>query len=580
VLELLLWPARGHLRRRRPTVAGRKLGAVLGLMGLGLLPIILFVGVALALLDQDAAQKIARFAVLNVIYALALSRFVMVAGRALLAPRAEAIRLMPLSSPQANYLYRWLGFFSFVTVYGYFCIDAARLLHVPDAPVRAFSNLLGLILVLMTITVIVQKRSAVAVFLRGGLSAARPDVSILQSLRLWLARRWHILAIAYLLIGYLVTALGVEGGFALLLRGTMLTLVALAAVQLALHGLARRGMKKGAADSAFRHPILRFFLRLMIWVLGAFAIAASWGANIPAFIHTGIGQRLTGGLFSIGVTLIVLTGIYEAICRGIERQLNRQDSEGHPVPASARMRTLLPMLRNTTFVLFSLVVGLVALSEIGINIAPLLAGAGVIGVAIGFGSQTLVKDFLTGLFIVLDNTVAVGDVVKIGDHAGLVESMTMRTIRLRDLDGTVHTLPFSEVSKISNMTKDYSYALFNIGVAYDTDLRKAMDVIRALGEEIRQDPVFRYDITAPIEILGVDQLGDYSITIVARLRTRPIRQWDVKRAFLLRLKDKLDEAGIEIPFPVVTQIHKNAIPAEPRPDAEVKNGGAKPGSTD
>src|SRR5262249_2208059 len=152
-----------------------------------------------------------------------------------------------------------------------------------------------------------------------------------------------------------------------------------------------------------------------------------------------------------------------------------------------RVRTLLPMLRNAAFIIFSIIAAMVILSEGGVNIGPLLAGAGVIGVAVGFGSQTLVKGFLTGPFLVIENTIAIGDVVKIADHSGTVEAMTIRTLRLRDGDGAVHILPFSEVSKIINMTKDFAYALITVGVSYSSDLRRVMEVIKAVGEELRQD---------------------------------------------------------------------------------------------
>ncbi len=554
ILELALIPARRHLWQRTPTSFVQQLGSVIGLIGIGVLPVLIFIGVALALLDQNEQQKVARFAVLNGVYALALNRLMMVVGRAFLAPKAPAIRPLPLTTAQASYLYRWLGLFSFVAIYGYFCVDVARLIRMPEQPVSAFSDLVGLLLVLMTLTVIVQKKSFVAVLLRGNLSAAQRDLTLLQSLRLWFARRWHILAIAYLLIGYLVTAFGIEGGFALLLRGTVLTLLVLATVQFLFYGMARPNPKKNGKPPAFQHPILRFFLRFLIWVLAFLGIAAAWGANIPAFLGTTIGQRLAGGVFSIGLTVIVLTLIYEAGCSRIERHLNRQDSEGRPIPTSARVRTLLPMMRNSAFVLFSGIAGLVTLSELGVNIGPLLAGAGVIGVAIGFGSQTLVKDFLTGLFIVLENTIAIGDVVKIGDHSGVVEAISIRTLRLRDADGAVHIMPFSEVSKIINMTKEFAYVQISVGVAYNTNLRRAMEVISSVGEELRADPKLRASIIDPVEIQGVDNLGDSSITLLARMRTRPGRQWDVKRAFLLRLKERFDEEKIEIPYPTVRHV--------------------------
>jgi small conductance mechanosensitive channel len=551
LLQLLLLPARRHLRRRKPADVMRRFTASLALLATELLPVIFFVAGSLALLNTYETQRLPRFVVLNVVYAITLNRLIILLGQFLLSPRTAALRLVAMTQAQATYVYRWLGFFSFVAVYGYFCVDLAHSVHVPPPAVNAFSSLLGLILVIMTITVIVQKRPYVAVMLRGRLSAAQRDLSPWQSLRLWFARSWHILAIAYLVIGYLVTALEVEGGFAILLRGTVLTFLVFVVTGLALHALARYDDRE-----RLHHSILRFFLRISIWIAAVTGIAAAWGASIPAFLATPFGQRVSGSLFSIGATVVVLALVYGYVSSAVEEHLNRQDGDGRPVQASARMRTLLPMLRNAVFIVFSVIATLVILSEAGLNIGPLLAGAGVIGVAVGFGSQTLVKDFLTGLFIVIENTIAIGDVVKVGDHSGVVEAMSVRTLRIRDSDGAVHILPFSEVGQIVNMSKDFAYALVNIGVSYDTDLRHAMEVLKAVGEELQKDTKYRASIIDPIEVFGVDKLADSAVILQARIRTRPGRQWDVKRALLLRIKERFDQEKIEIPYPTVLQLQK------------------------
>ena len=307
------------------------------------------------------------------------------------------------------------------------------------------------------------------------------------------------------------------------------------------------------------HSILKFFLRIAVWVFAIAGAAAAWGFNIPAFLSTPIGQRVSGSFFSIGVTVILLALIYGYVSTAIERHLHRQDKDGHTVQASPRMRTLLPMIRNATFIIFTVIVVLVVMDEAGINIGPLLAGAGVIGVAVGFGSQTLVKDFLTGLFIVIENTIAIGDVVKVGDHSGVVEAMNVRTMRIRDSDGAVHILPFSEVGQIVNMTRDFAYAFVNIGVSYDSDLRHVMEVMKSVGDELKQDSKLRASIIDPIEVFGIDKFADSAIMIQARIRTRPGRQWDVKRALLLRIKERFDAEKIEIPYPTVMHLQKNAV---------------------
>lgn len=550
ILELLLMPATWHLRRREPRSYFQRLLINLGLLALGSLPLVLFIGSSLTLLDWAQPIKLSRFIVLNTVYALSLSRAVMLAGRFALAPGAPALQLIPQDPRQARAFYRWVAAFGFVTVYGYFLVDIARDIRMPAAFVSVSGTLLGLLLVAMTIAFIMHTRSLVAVLLRGNLSAARYNLTLVESLRLWLARNWHTLATAYIIIGYLATLIGPEGSFGHLLRGTALTIATLAAAGVASRIVQRLGARENAEEKEeIDRPIKRAFFHFLIWLAAGLCVLAAWGADIAGFLATPAGHRISSGFISVGITIAILAFVYGSVSSWIERQLNRQDEEGNRVEASARMRTLLPMLRNMAFLVFAAIAALVALSELGVNIGPLLAGAGALGVAVGIGAQALIKDFLTGISVVLGNVVAIGDVVKVGDHSGVVEKISMRTLILRDGEGAVHILPFSEVGKLVNMTRDFAYAPISVGVAYNTDLRKAMDIIRAVGEEMKKDPKFSHSILQPVDVLGVDKFGDAAIILLAQMRTRPGKQWAVKREFLLRLKERFDKEGIVIPTP-------------------------------
>ena len=218
---------------------------------------------------------------------------------------------------------------------------------------------------------------------------------------------------------------------------------------------------------------------------------------------------------------------------------------------AARARTLLPLIRTTVLIVLIVLVALVVLSELGVDIGPLLAGAGVVGLAIGFGSQKLVQDVITGLFILVEDTLAVGDVVQFdANHAGLVEALSIRTVRLRDLGGSVHTLPFSEVKTILNMTKDFAYYLLDVGVAYRENVDHVIEVLKDIGAGMQKDENFGRYIVAPLEILGLDKFGNSAIVIKARIKVQPpIQQWYVGREFNRRMKIRFDEEGIEIPFP-------------------------------
>jgi small conductance mechanosensitive channel len=190
-----------------------------------------------------------------------------------------------------------------------------------------------------------------------------------------------------------------------------------------------------------------------------------------------------------------------------------------------------------------------ALGEVGVKIGPLLAGAGVVGLALGFGAQTIVKDFLTGLFLIIEDIVSVGDIIRIGESGGLVEQMTLRTIRLRDLDGTLHVFPYGEAQVVHNLTKTFSYYVFDLQVSYGSNIDRALEVMRTVGDGLKSDPAFADFILEPIEVLGVDRLGDSGVVLKARIKTAPIKQWVVGREYNRRIKLAFDREGVEIPFP-------------------------------
>jgi len=198
------------------------------------------------------------------------------------------------------------------------------------------------------------------------------------------------------------------------------------------------------------------------------------------------------------------------------------------------------------------VAALMILTELNIQIGPILAAAGVVGLAVGFGAQHLVQDIISGFFILLDDQIRVGDVVQIADKGGLVEKLNLRMTVLRDLAGNVHYVRNGKIDVVTNMTKEYSRYVFDVGVAYREDVDEVIRVIQEVDEELRSDPEFGSDILEPIEILGLDQFGDSAVVVKARTKTKPIKQWRTGREFNRRLKKRFDEKDIEIPFPHVT----------------------------
>jgi small conductance mechanosensitive channel len=545
-------PLRRKLKLKKQTLP-EQVGLLTGLFLLRLVPVLVFLGAALLLLEQNETHPLQRFIILNVIYALALSYAIRQILRGLFSPSTSYLRILPLSTPQATSVCRWLGAFSFVIVCGYFLIDIAEALRVPASVVLVSKNFFAIALTAMAIVSIFRVRVQAAALLRGNI---REESGFVDAMRLGLARRWHSLATTYLIISLIVMLVSAEHGFVLMLRGTILSIVILIAARFVFIAAKYWKTPKAGGSPLLHRQILFFFLRPFLWTSTVVGIAAAWGVNVRGFAATPLGQRVLGAVLSIVLTFFILTVLYEMIHGSIEHHLNRRDKNNKSPTASAHSRTLLPMVRTAVFILFSAIAVFICLSAIGVNMGPLLAGAGILGVAIGFGSQTLVKDFLTGLFIVAENTMAVGDHVKIDGFEGIVETLSLRTIRLRDADGALHILPFSEVSKITNMSKGFSFALVDIGVAYSSDLDHVMQVLREIGAALQEDPLFKRVILEPIEVMGVEAFESSSITIRARIRTRAGKQGDVRRALLLRIKKRFDLEHIEIPFQTVLQITK------------------------
>jgi small-conductance mechanosensitive channel len=220
--------------------------------------------------------------------------------------------------------------------------------------------------------------------------------------------------------------------------------------------------------------------------------------------------------------------------------------------AEKRAKTLGKMINSAGFILIVGVAVMMILSEFGINITPIITGAGIAGLAVGFGAQNLVRDIISGFFLILEDQIRVGDVVQINGTGGAVEGIRLRTTVLRDLQGVVHIFPNGEIKQVANMTKEFSYYVINVGVAYKENVDEVMAVLKTIGEELAQAPEFAAFILSPLEILGVDDFGDSQVTIKIRIKTKPLSQWMVGRELRRRIKNTFDGKGIEIPFPHVS----------------------------
>ncbi len=223
-----------------------------------------------------------------------------------------------------------------------------------------------------------------------------------------------------------------------------------------------------------------------------------------------------------------------------------------PVEAEKRINTLIAIAQSVTVIIIWSILVMIFLKKFGVDIGPVLAGAGIIGLAVGFGAQELVRDFISGFFLLLENQVRTGDVAIINGTGGLVEKIELRTITLRDFSGVVHIFQNGKINSLSNMTKEWSAMVFDMGVAYKEDPDTVIKVMKEVGDELYDDPDFKEKIIEPIEVFGVDQFANSAVIIKARLKTQPIQQWTVGREYRKRLKYAFDKLNIEIPFPHTT----------------------------
>jgi len=249
------------------------------------------------------------------------------------------------------------------------------------------------------------------------------------------------------------------------------------------------------------------------------------------------------------VVLWILTRILRAALSRLEKLLIRKEEDSLPSGAVKRAETIGRLLRQAVLIAVWTLGTLMILVELGMEIAPILASLGVAGLAFGFGAQNLVRDVISGFFFLLENQVRVGDVAIVNGTGGLVEGINLRTIVLRDLGGVVHVFPNGTITTLSNMTKEWSAHVFEVGVAYKEDTDRVVDVIKRTAAELKSDSYFGRFIIADAEVFGVDSLADSAVVIKGRIKTVPIKQWEVGREFRRRTKKAFDQEGIEIPFP-------------------------------
>ncbi len=516
-----------------------------------ILPIVVFFSSSHILLPTLDASAPVLETVRTAAAAIALLALALALGRAAFAPRVPEIRPFAFANATAVQGYLWVQRFAWLGVGGGGLL--VLLSSAIEGPGLDLLRWIHGILIAALATALVQRiRKPVANRIGG---KGRP-------IRQRFAETWHIFAILYITSLTVAWLLGFADGEDLMVRGVLAVVATLGVGVLAevgatlvlrrlarLNPFANEGLGTDIPSSRSGLAGPRAVASALIWLIAISALLQIWNLDALPWIASETGRGILIGtvrvlLFALGT--LVLVEIVHGALSGILARASAKDSSSE---SPRRLRTLLPLAAMAMRVTALVIVVLVALSEFGVNIGPLLAGAGVVGIAVGFGAQTLVQDIITGLFILIEDSVAIGDVVRAAGHSGTVESLSLRAIRLRDLAGNVHTIPFSNVTTLENMTKGFSYAVLDVGVAYREDTDEVVRILEAVAQELRNDPDFSAAILDSLETLGVQELADSAVVVRIRIRTGPGKQWQVRRELNRRVKRAFDAQGIEIPFP-------------------------------
>ena len=554
-------PGTAPERRHGLTVALRllrRLPFVLAALVVDLVPVAVFAAVGNALLTTPLGDSAnARLVIVAVVNAYVLCRVIMCITRTFVSPQTHRLRLIQCDDAWAAFIERWVRRISIVTVFGFAFSEVGLLFGLYPSAHDVLIKMVGLVVHVMLIIVVLRSRLAIAARLRAPHRKSGPVASLQNGL----ANSWHRIAIFYIVALWLVAAAEIHNGYQRLLHffvvttGTILVsrllgIVLLGALDKLVHIDADTSEEYPGLERRLGnyYPAVRVTLIAVLSAATGVVLLQVWGLRPFGWFSGGqLGAQLLSALTTSLITVVLAVVVWEAANAAVENKVASLTRAAQTARA-ARLRTLMPMLRTGLFVTILIICGLIVLSQIGVNIAPLLAGAGVLGVAIGFGSQKLVQDLITGLFLLLENTMQVGDVVTLGGLSGTVEYLSIRTIRLRALDGSLHIIPFSSVTTVTNQTRDFSYALVDLPIGLNEEPDRIGDLLRDVVTKMRDEPRWQNAITSDLEVMGVYSFTDTAWTMRVRIRTTPSQRWVVNREFNRRVKYCFDENAVQSPI--------------------------------
>ncbi|AFQ51238.1 mechanosensitive ion channel family protein [Burkholderia cepacia] len=574
---------RGHARRH--TTLLRRMPRALVDLTLRSVPLLVFVGVASLTMSVLAeADTPIEAALESLIDIYVISRLVTIVSRLFFQPDARQLRLLHIGDAWAAFAQRSISRIVIVVGACTAAVEIAASLGLSDAGHVALLKAVALVGHLMISALILRCREPVAARIRAA-GADRPTFAMIGNA---LADAWAPVAVFVVMALWFVWALDVHNGYRVLITlggRSLAVMIGMRMVSIVVFGALARLFQRRDDDHTLVHlhayryyPLLRQIVSAVIAVVTVALLLQIWGVPIFHAFGTGtIGHRLASALITIAIAAVVALIVWEAANIAIERRLQQWTREGN-LARAARLRTLLPMLRSLLFIMIALVVVLTGLSEIGVNVGPLLAGASIFGVALGFGSQKLVQDFITGIFLLMENAMQVGDWVTLAGVSGTVEYLSIRTVRLRAGDGSLYTIPFSSVTTVNNTNRGLGNAAVKVSIAYGQDIDLAIATLKEIGAALRDDPNYKDGILSDFSYWGIDQVDGAAVALAGQMQCKDSSRWGVQREFNRRIAVMFRERGIRIANPQRSLVayDKGAHPVAPDDDGNAAGTAAEP----
>lgn len=527
-----------------------RFGRVAGLMLLDVLGLAVFTITALIFfLLVFEGHEPTRLVILTVLSATVLLRFVIVVSRATFGDGDEALRLVPVNQDDARSAHHYVIAAGAIGAFGFLGSDMLRRYGLDDDPRNLTRLIVGTLLTLTVLVGVWRVRRGIAGAILSQFGARGPGTDALQAI----VGLWHVPVMIYLLVIY---GMAVFSGYAGGVSGTgpgLWSILLIAILPLVDRVLCAamdryRGARSGAVDAS--HLILRRAAHIFVALIGVIVLAAIWKADVFDVAEAGVGGQIARAALDIALTGFIGYVAWGLLTAAVARHMPSQQ-EGEPGgdegggATTTRAGTVLPIFMRFAQVSIAVLVVMIALSALGVNIGPLLAGAGVIGIAVGFGAQTLVRDMVSGLFFLVDDAFRRGEYVDLGGITGTVERINLRSLVLRHHLGPQHTVPYGEIQRLTNFSRDWVIMKLEFRVSYDTDINKVKKIFKRIGQEMLDHPELGKDFIEPFKSQGVKAMEESAMIVRGKFMAKPGTQFTIRKELYTRIQQAFRENGIE-----------------------------------